>query len=114
MWQGLKEFHGGYLQNRRKLATLLAPLCAGCAGWLQPASSAEDANAELLWLCLLRTPDGSAGKASACNAGDTGSIPGSGRTSGGEMATHFSILKIPRTKDPGGLQFKGLQSVGHD
>ena len=31
-----------------------------------------------------------------------------------EMATHFSILKIPRTEEPGGLQFKGLQSVGRD
>ena len=28
-------------------------------------------------------PDGSAGKESACNVGDTGSIPGSGRSPGG-------------------------------
>ena len=49
------------------------------AGW-SPGSSAEHANTELLWLCLLKTPNGSAGKESACNAGDTGSIPGSGRT----------------------------------
>ena len=33
-----------------------------------------------------------------------------------EMATHSSILawKIPWTEEPGGLQFVGLQSVGHD
>ena len=34
----------------------------------------------------------SAGKESACNAGDPGSIPGSGRFPGDGIATHFSIL----------------------
>ena len=33
-----------------------------------------------------------------------------------EKATHSSILawKIPWTEEPGGLQFTGLQRVGHD
>ena len=33
-----------------------------------------------------------------------------------EMATHSSILaqKIPWTEEPGGLQSRGLQRVGHD
>ena len=33
-----------------------------------------------------------------------------------EMATHSSILawKISWTEEPGGLQFTGLQRVGHD
>ena len=33
-----------------------------------------------------------------------------------EMATHSSILawKIPRTEEPGGLQFTGLQRVRYD
>ena len=33
-----------------------------------------------------------------------------------EMATHSSILawRIPRTEEPGGLQFTGSQRVGHD
>ena len=33
-----------------------------------------------------------------------------------EMATHSSILawRIPWTEEPGGLQFIGLQKVGHD
>ena len=33
-----------------------------------------------------------------------------------EMATHSSILawRTPWTKEPGGLQFVGLQRVGHD
>ena len=50
-------------------------------------------------------PGGSDGKASACNAGDPGSIPGLGRSLGWEdllekeMATHSSTLawKIPQT-----------------
>ena len=42
---------------------------------------------------------------SACNAGDLGLIPGSGRSSGERMATHSSILAwgIPWTKKPDGL-----------
>ena len=33
-----------------------------------------------------------------------------------EMATHSSILawRIPWTEEPGGLQSRGLQRVGHD
>ena len=33
-----------------------------------------------------------------------------------EMATHFSIpaWRIPRTEEPGGLQFMGLQRVRND
>ena len=56
-------------------------------------------------------PDGSRGKEFACNARDTGSIPGSGRSPGEEVATHSSILawKILRTEEPGGLQSKGSQ-----
>ena len=58
---------------------------------------------------------GSDGKASACNAGDLGSNPGSGRSPGQEdplekeKATHSSILawKIPWTEVPGGLQSMG-------
>ena len=60
-------------------------------------------------------PNDSDGKESACNAGNVGSIPGSGR-SPGEMAIHSSIFawKIPWTEEPGGLQSLGLQRVGHD
>ena len=50
------------------------------------------------------------GKESACNAGDSGLIPGSGRSLEKGMATHSSVLawRIPRTEEPG-----GLQSMGH-
>ena len=52
----------------------------------------------------------------AGDTGDVGSIPGSGRSLKEEMATHSGILawKIPWTEEPGGLQWMGLQRVGHD
>ena len=59
---------------------------------------------------------GSDGKASVCNAGDPGLIPGSGNPLEKEMATHSSTLawKIPWTEEPGRLQSMGSQRVGHD
>ena len=47
-------------------------------------------------------PGGSDGKASACNAGDLGLIPGSGTSLGEGNDTHFSIFawKIPWTEEP--------------
>ena len=78
-------------------------------------------------------PGGSDGKASAYNAGDPGSIPGSGRSPGEgngtplqysrledllekAMAPHSSTLawKIPWTEEPGRLQSMGSLRVGHD
>ena len=61
-------------------------------------------------------PGGSEVKASASNAGDLSSIPGSGRSLEKEMATHSSALawKIPWTEEPDGLQSMGSQRVGHD
>ena len=54
---------------------------------------------------------GSAGKESACNAGDSDSIPGLEDPLEKGMATHSSILvwRIPWTEEPGGLQSMGLQ-----
>ena len=59
---------------------------------------------------------GSEVKASARNAGDPGSIPGSGRSLEKEMATHSSILvwEIPWIQEPGGLQPMGSQRLKHD
>ena len=50
------------------------------------------------------------------NAGDVGSIPGSGRPLEKEMASHSSVLawEIPWTEKPGGLQSMGLHRVGHN
>ena len=54
-------------------------------------------------------PGGSVSKETACNVGDLGLIPGLGRSSEEETATHSSILawKIPRTEEPVGLQPMG-------
>ena len=47
---------------------------------------------------------------------NVGSIPGSEDPLEKGMATHPSMLawRIPWTAEPGGLQFIGLQRVGHD
>ena len=61
-------------------------------------------------------PCGSDNKEYACNAGDPGSIPRTGRSLEKRMATHSSILvqEIPWTEEPGRLQLMGSQRVGHD
>ena len=64
-------------------------------------------------------PDGSVVKnplANAGAAGDKGLIPGSGRSPGGEMATHTCILayRILWTEKRGRFQSLGLQRVEHD
>ena len=50
-------------------------------------------------------PGGSEGKVSACNAGDLGSIPGSGRSpgEGNGNPLQYSCWKIPWTEKPGRL-----------
>ena len=52
----------------------------------------------------------------AWNAGDLGLIPGLGRSSEKEMATHSSILawRSPWTERPGGLQSMGSHRDGHN
>ena len=67
---------------------------------------------DLLWASL----GGSDGKASACNAGDPDSIPGSGRSPGEGNGNCSSILawKIPWMEEPGRLQSVGLKRVRHD
>ena len=61
-------------------------------------------------------PGDSDSKESACNVGDPGLIPGSGRSLEKEMTIHFNILawRIPWTEEPCGPQSMGSQKVGHD
>ena len=59
------------------------------------------------------SPGGSVVKNPPANAGDArepGSIPGLGRSPGGGMATHSSILawEIPWTEEPGGAIVHGV------
>ena len=58
-------------------------------------------------------PGGSDSKESACNAGDQGSIPGSGRApgAGNDHSLQISCLENSMTEEPGGLQSIGLQRV---
>ena len=60
-------------------------------------------------------PGGSDGKASAYNAGEPGSIPGSGRSPGEGNGNPLQYLawKIPWTEKSGGLQPMGSQRVGY-
>ena len=59
-------------------------------------------------------PGGSDGKASASNAGDPGSIPGSGRSPGEGNGNPLQYSCLPWTEEPGGLQSTGSQRVGYD
>ena len=54
--------------------------------------------------------DSSVGKEPACNAGDPGLIPGSGRSPGEGNATHSStpVQKIPWAQEPGGAIVHGV------
>ena len=56
-------------------------------------------------------PGGSEVKASACNVGDLGSIPGSGRSpgEGNDNPLQSSCLNIPWIKEPDGFQVMGSQ-----
>ena len=66
------------------------------------------------------SPDGSVAKESPRNAedaGDTGLIPGSGRSPGeehGNPLQYYSCLKNLMDRGPGRLQSMGFQRVGHD
>ena len=58
-------------------------------------------------------PGGSGGKESVCDAGDLGSIPGSGRShgEGHGSAVQYIAWKISWIEEPGGLQSIGSQRV---
>ena len=61
-------------------------------------------------------PGGSDGKASVYNAGDLGSIPGSGRSpgEGNGNPLQYYCLENPMDGGAGRLQSTGWQRVGHD
>ena len=61
----------------------------------------------------LNSPGGSDSKESACNAGDLGLIPGSGRSpgKGKDNSLHYSCWEISWTEEHGRLQSMGHESV---
>ena len=70
---------------------------------------------ELANLQFMGSPAGSDSKKSACNAGDPGMIPGSGRSLAKGKPTHSSTLtwRIPWTEEAGELESMGSQRVRH-
>ena len=62
-----------------------------------------------------RLPRWLSGKESACNAGDAGSIPGSGSSLGGGHGNplQYSCLENPMDGEPGRLQSIGSHRAGH-
>ena len=60
-------------------------------------------------------PGGSNSKESACNAGDTGSIPGWGRSPGEGHGNplQYSCQRIPWTEEPGRVQSMKSKRAGH-
>ena len=56
-------------------------------------------------------PGGSDSKEPTCNAGNVGSIPGSGRSPGEGNGNPLHAWRIPWTEEPGGLQSMGLQEL---
>ena len=67
-------------------------------------------------LMLVLGPSGAEGKASACNVGDLGSIPGLGRSSGEGNGNplQYSYLENPMDGGAWWATVHGLQRVGHD
>ena len=61
-------------------------------------------------------PPSSVGKESACNAGDLGSIPGSGRSpgEGNGNPLQYSCLENPMDKGAWRATVHGVARVGHD
>ena len=70
----------------------------------------------MLYFYFATSLGGSEVKASACNVGDLGLIPGWEDPLEKAMATHSSILawRIPWLEEPGVLQSTGSQRVRHD
>ena len=61
-------------------------------------------------------PGSSAGKQSACNAGDPSLIPGLGCSPGGRAWQPTPVFlpgESPLSEEPGRLQSMGSQKVGH-
>ena len=65
---------------------------------------------------LMGSPGGTDGKESACNVGDTGSIPGSGRSprEGSGYPLQYSCLENSMDRIAWWIQFMGSQRVRHN
>ena len=79
----------------------------------RPSGQRRFAFCLLVRLILQGFPGGSDGKKSACNVGDPGSIPGSGRSLEKGKAAHSGTLawRIPWTGEPGGYSPSGHKEL---
>ena len=68
------------------------------------------------YIALRGFPDSSAGKESACSAGDPSSIPGSGRSpgEGNGNPLQYSCLENPMDRGAWRATVHGVARVGHD
>ena len=69
-----------------------------------------------LFYKVLGFPGSSVGEDTACNAGDPGSIPGSGRSSGegNDNPLQYSCLENPMDRGAWRATVHGVARVGHD
>ena len=63
---------------------------------------------------ILGFPSGSDGKESACNAGDLGFIPGSGRSPGEENGNPLQYSCLGNPREPGRQQSMGSKRIRQD
>ena len=89
--------------------------------WPRLRSQTSHSGRSLVWQSVSWSvrwgfPGGSVVKESACNAGDTGSMPWLGRSCGvgNGNPLQFSCLGNPWTEEPGGLQSMGSQRIRHN
>ena len=91
---------------------LLIPGCLALGEWSTCGYLGHEDLFCIVLLCILGGSGGSEVKAPASNAGDLGSIPGSGRSPGkGNGNPPILAWKIPWTEKPGRLQSMGSQRV---
>ena len=86
-------------------------------GGLQSTGRKElDMTERLHFLSSLGFPGGAEVKAPACNVGDLGSIPGSGRYPGEGNGNPFQYSCLKNSMDKGAWQAAvcGVERVGHD
>ena len=82
--------------------------------WLDSITDSMDMNLSKLWDSGF--PDSSAGKDSACNAGDPGLIPGSGRSAGEgigyTLQYSWASLVAQLAKNPPAMRETWVRSLG--
>ena len=92
---------------------ILQKVCFRRWEWLRDklVSTSHNLSTFYLRICLKGFPGGSEGKASACNEGDPGSIPGLGRSpgEGNGNPLQYSCLEKPMDRGAWQLQFMGSQ-----